>query len=409
MQGFRAREISKHVVVWSLAALSARAVDFPQWRGPNRDGALPPLSQKQWPEKLRQVWKITVGEGHSSPVVVGGIVVQFARLGDREVLAAYDLASGKKIWEHAYSTPYTMNSAAQGHGKGPKATPAVGNGKACAIGITGTLTCVDFASGRVAWSQPNLGDALFGTASSPVIDRGLLITQTGKQDNGTITAFGLSDGLKKWSYKSDGPGYSSPVIAEIGGVRQIIVETEHSIVGLNAANGELLWKTPISTPYDQNSVTPLVSGDLVIYSGLSNPVIAIRPVKKGAQWTPEKVWENKEVAMYMNSPVLSGGLLVGMSHRNKGQFFAIDPKSGKTVWTGEGRQAENAAMLASGDTVFALTTNSDLLVMKAGTRGLETLRRYKVSEASETWAHPAVLGDKVLIKDKETLTLWSAQ
>jgi outer membrane protein assembly factor BamB len=195
-------------------SLSRAAIDFPQWRGPNRDGAITISAPAQWPEKLKQVWKITVGEGHSSPVVVGNRVF-------REVIAAYDLATGKKLWEHSYAAPYQMNSAAYSHGKGPKATPAVAEGKICAIGITGTLTCLDAASGKVAWSHPNLGDALFGTASSPVIDRGLLVTQHGKQDNGWITAYNLTNGTKKWSTKTDGAGYSSPVIADIGGIRPV--------------------------------------------------------------------------------------------------------------------------------------------------------------------------------------------
>jgi outer membrane protein assembly factor BamB len=152
-------------------------------------------------------------------------------------------------------------------------------------------------------------------------------------------------------------------------------------------------------------VTPLVVGDVVIYSGLSNPVTAIRPGKNGVS----KVWENSELGMYMNSPVMSGGRIYGLSHRNRGQFFALDPKTGKTLWTGEGRQAENAAMLASGDTIFALTTNGELLVMRAGSQGLQPIKRYKVSETSETWAHPVVLGDQILIKDKDTLALWSAR
>jgi outer membrane protein assembly factor BamB len=299
-----------------------------------------------------------------------------------------------------------MNSAARAHGKGPKATPAVAEGKICAIGITGTLTCLDATSGKVAWSHANLGDALFGTASSPVIDHGLLITQHGKQDNGWITAYNLTNGTKKWSTKTDGAAYSSPVLADIGGTRQAVVETQKSLIGVNVADGSILWRVPISTPYDQkNSVTPLVVGDLVIYSGLSNPVTAIRPAKNSAA----KVWENSEVGMYMNSPVVSGGRIYGLSHRNRGQFFALDPKTGKTLWTGEGRQAENAAMLASGDTIFALTTNGELLVMRAVPHGLQPIKRYKVSETSETWAHPVILGDQILIKDKDTLALWSAR
>jgi outer membrane protein assembly factor BamB len=339
---------------------------------------------------------------------VGNRVFQFGRVGDREVLAAYDLTAGKKVWRHEYAVPYTMNSAATAHGKGPKATPVAADGKVCSLGITGTLTCVDWTSGKVAWSHPNTGDALYGTASSPVIDRGLLITQTGKQDSGTVTAYSLAEGAKKWSVKTDGAGYSSPVIADLGGVRQVIVETQKSLISVMAADGATLWSVPISTPYDQNSVTPIVAGDLVIYSGLSNPIIAIRPARTSASWATPKVWENKELGLYMNSPVLVNGRLYGLSHRNKGQFFALDAKTGKTTWTGEGRQAENAAMMAVGNTILALTTNSELLVMPVSPQGLSVAKRYKVSETSETWTHPVILGNQILTKDKDTLTLWRA-
>ena len=408
MQRFRKAKLSQYVALLLVVAVAVSAADQQQWRGPNRDGTLAVTVPSGWPEKLTQVWKINVGEGHSSPIVVGGRVFQFARVGDREVLAAYDLASGKKVWEHGYSAPYTMNSAATAHGKGPKATPVAADGKVCAIGITGTLTCVEATTGKVAWSHPNTGDALFGTASSPVIDRGLLITQTGKQDSGTLTAYSLADGVKKWTAKTDGAGYSSPVIADLGGVRQAIVETQKSLISVNVADGATLWSVPISTPYDQNSVTPIVAGDLVIYSGLSNPITAIRPARTSGSWTAPKVWENKELGMYMNSPVLVNGRLYGLSHRNKGQFFAVDVKTGKTTWTGEGRQADNAAMLAAGNTILALTTNSELLVMPVSPQELTVAKRYKVSETSETWAHPVILGNQILTKDKDTLTLWRA-
>jgi outer membrane protein assembly factor BamB len=238
----------------------------------------------------------------------------------------------------------------------------------------------------------------------------LLIAQTGKQDNGFLNAYNLKNGSSKWSVKTDGAAYSSPVVVDLGGVRQAVVQTQKSLIGVDVAGGAVLWKVPISTPFDQNSVTPLIIGDLVISSGLSNPITAYHPVKKGAVWTADKVWENKEIGMYMNSPVLLNGYIYGLSHRNKGQFFALDPKTGKTTWTGEGRQAENAAMLAGGRTVFALTTNSELLVMQPATpASLPVHKRYKVSESSETWAHPVILGDSILIKDKDSLTLWSAK
>src|SRR5687768_13843694 len=142
---------------------------------------------------------------------------------------------------------------------------------------------------------------------------------------------------------------------------------------------------------------------MVIYSGLSQPVTAVRV--GGA--TPQKVWENKEVGMYMNSPVLAAGLLHGLSHRNKGQLFSLDPKTGKTAWTSDGRQGENAALIARGDQVFSLTTDSELHVLRASAKGLEPVRKYSVAN-SPTWAHPVVMGERVLVKDLDTLALWTA-
>jgi outer membrane protein assembly factor BamB len=389
--------------------------DWTQWRGPNRDGIIPASSgaAKPWPEKLKPVWKVIVGEGHSSPIVVGGRVYQFSRQGEREVLAAIDLATGKKLWESGYDAPYQMNSAARGHGKGPKSTPLAAGGKVYTLGISGILTAFDAASGKTLWSHDfrksyKATSPLFGSAASPVLDSGRLIVHVGGHDSGGLTAFDPNSGSQKWEWKSDGPGYASAVIAELAGRRQAITQSQENVIGVAVDTGELLWKLPFTTPYVQNIVTPLVVGDLLILSGLQNPTSAVRVKREGQRYVSEQVWSNREVSMYMNSPVMVNGLVYGFSHRNKGQFFALDAKTGKTAWTSEGRQAENAAMIARGDTVFALTTNSELLVMKASPRGLETVRRYEVA-SSPTWAHPVVLCDRVLVKDLDSLALLSGE
>jgi outer membrane protein assembly factor BamB len=408
MQGRRTKELSQLVCLGLVAAASLTgANEWPQWRGPNRDGTAPGAA-KVWPDELKQIWKVTVGEGHSSPVVSGTRVYQFGRQGNREVLAAYELANGKKVWEYGYDAPYDMNPAARGHGKGPKATPVIGGGRVCALGITGTLTCVDEKTGKPAWSHPNLGAALFGTASSPVIERGMLIAQTGRQGEGSVAAYSLGDGKQIWSTKTEGAAYSSPVVADIGGTRQVIVETQSNLAAFSAAGGDLLWKTPLSTPYDQSSVTPLVVCErqpcLVIYSGLANPLIAVRATGKSA----EKVWENKDAGMYMSSPVLVNGRLFGLSNRNRGQFFLADTATGKTLWTSDGRQGENAAVFAYGNTAFALTTNAELLILRVAGNSVTETRRYTVAQ-SPTWASPAIIGGRVLIKDLDSLALWSAE
>ena len=167
-----------------------------------------------------------------------------------------------------------------------------------------------------------------------------------------------------WTTKGDGPGYASPVVADLAGVRQVVTITDANLEGLSADKGELLWKLPFTTDYTQNAVTPVVSGDLVIYTGLEHAVKAVRIVKTGAGFAAQPVWENPEVASYMSSPVVTGNRVYGLSHRKKGQLFCLDALTGKTLWLSEGRQGENAALLAGGGALFVLTTDAELLVAK---------------------------------------------
>src|SRR6185436_5736372 len=118
--------------------------------------------------------------------------------------------------------------------------------------------------------------------------------------------------------------------ATLAGARQIVTQTQSRVVGLSAASGERLWEIPFATAYDQNAVTPVVDGDLVIYSGLEKGVVAVKIVRSGGGFAAQPAWHNTDVSSYLSSPVASGGRLHGFSHRNKGQFFALDAASGRT-------------------------------------------------------------------------------
>ena len=148
---------------------------------------------------------------------------------------------------------------------------------------------------------------LYGTAMSPVVEGGLLIAHVGGHGDGALTAFDAATGAVRWAWKGDGPGYASPVVGTIGGARQVVTQSQDNVVGLSAEKGELLWKIPLTTAYEQNAVTPVLAGDLVIYGGLDQPMRAVRVAKKGGAFSPERIWENAEVAAYLSSPVLEGG------------------------------------------------------------------------------------------------------
>jgi outer membrane protein assembly factor BamB len=396
--------------VASLAAPYLAAFDFPQWRGPARDGRVPLTARATWPEALTTGWKIKVGIGHSSPIVVGDRVIVFAREGEEEVAQSFELSTGKRVWRQAYPAPYTMNPAATGHGKGPKSTPAVANGRLFTLGISGILSCFDATSGHLVWRKDFAGQfketsPLFGAAMSPVVDGELLIVHVGGHGDGALTAFEAATGLPRWAWKGDGPAYASPVLGTFGGVRQVVTESQDNVVGLSADKGELLWKIPLSTEYEQNAITPILAGDLVIYGGLDKPMRAARIVKEGSTWTSKQVWENADFATYLSTPVLDGGKLYGLSHRKRGQYFCLDATTGKTLWLSEGRQAENAAILAGGGALFLLNTDGAMIVAARDAAVFKPLRTWKVAE-SATWAHPALAEGIVLVKDVDTLTLW---
>ena len=137
--------------------------------------------------------------------------------------------------------------------------------------------------------------------------------------------------------------------ATIGGTRQIITQSQNALVGVDAADGQLLWEVPIKTPYEQNSVTPLVIGDLRALRRPREPDHRASRRRTGTQWTATPAWRNDQVSMYMSSPAAIGTTVFGLSNKNRGQFFAIDAATGKTLWTTKGRDAENASIVRAGD------------------------------------------------------------
>lgn len=401
--------------IWlALSPLDVPAADWPQWRGPNRDGTAPDFAvPKQWPEKLTQRWQITVGEGHSSPVVGGGRVYQFARQGDDEVLLCLDFQSGKEVWRSSYAAPYEVNPAATGHGKGPKSTPAFGGGKVVTFGISGILSCFDAETGKLAWRQefarrfPQTSP-LYGTAMSPLIVDGRCIAHIGGHDKGALTSFDLNSGKIEWEFSGDGPGYASPILATLAGFSQLITQTQKHVVGVSPATGKLLWRVPFTTDYDQNSVTPILYKDLLIYSGYSQPIAATRLEKANTAVTIKEAWSNPDHSMYMSSPVLKGKLLFGMAQHQSGEIYCLDADTGKTVWKNKGRMGSNVALLDAGSVLVLLTTDSRLIVIKPSATGYEPIANFKVAD-TPTWAHPVLLGKRILVKDKTALTAWDVE
>jgi outer membrane protein assembly factor BamB len=341
---------------------------------------------------------------------VGNAAFVLTREGESEVARRLDLATGRQVWRSSYPAPYEMDAAARAHGKGPKSTPAYAGGALYTLGISGILTAFDAVTGRVRWRQGfaqqyRRTSPLYGAAMSPLVDRGLLIAHVGGHDDGALTAFDALTGRVRWRWTGDGPAYASPIVVTLGGVRQIVTQTQKSCLGIAADSGRLLWQVPLTTPYDQNCVTPVAAGDRLIFGGTDRPTFACRVIRRGAGWSVERVWETRDVTLYMSTPVVDGQRVYGMSERRRGQLFCLDAASGRVLWTGEGRFGENAALLDGGRVLLALTTDGALHVLQKEGVSLREVARYQVAD-SPTWASPAVLGNRLLIKDATGLAMW---
>lgn len=397
-------------VLLCAARGAAGSEDWPCWRGAGRDGVVRGFTLPSvWPKELKPLWSVEVGEGHASPVVAGEKVFLLTRRGDQETVTCLDL-SGHQVWQQQYPAPYEMNSASQSHGKGPKATPAVAGGRVFTLGISGILSAWSAESGQRLWqhdasAQFKKTSPLYGTALSPLANSRYCFAHVGGHEGGAFRAFEAASGRVLSSWEEDGPAYASPVLASFSGTWQLVTHTQTRCVGLTG-NGELLWSLPFETEYVQNAVTPVVYKDTLILSGYNRGVFAYRVAKAGGRFQLDEVWNNDDVSFYMNTPVLVGDRLVGFSQYKRGQFVCLDARSGKTLWTGPGRQGDNAALLVADGLVIALTTAAELSFLDVGGEELRTLAHYRVAE-SATWAHPVVRGSRILVKDATRLSAWS--
>ena len=395
----------------SLAVHAQRgAGDWTQYRGAARDGNAPGFTAPAtWPEALVQKWKIEVGTGYASPIVVGDRVYVFSRRGDNEGMSAHDAATGKELWRFGYSAPFTMHSAATRHNQGPKSTPIYTNGRLLSIGMTGVVTAWDAATGKQLWQKPASDVVpLYTThAFSPIVDGNTVIFHVGGHDRGALTAFDIGTGNAALELAGRRPGirladHRRPSAVRGRSSRSRSPRSSASTSQAGRCSGSVPFPSQVST----NSNTPILHGQTIIVSGNGGPTVAFTAAKNGATWTTTNVWENADIPLRLTNMVLMGDMLFGMTNRNAGQYFAVDAKSGKTLWISPGRQASNSAIARAGDYLLSLEDDGELVVVKNSQSAFEIVKKYKVADG-ETWAEAVFSGNRIYVKDLNHLTLWT--
>jgi outer membrane protein assembly factor BamB len=401
-------------IVFLMATVTVTAQEWTQWRGPGRDGVVTiKNAPTAWPESLKRAWRVEIGEGYSSPVVSGGRAFVHGRRDPEEIVASINLADGKVLWEQKYQAEFKKNQYAVSMAKGPNATPLIVGNRLFTLGVTGMLNAWDTATGKQLWSKDfsnaiDTSKLFCGTAASPLLVNGRLVVQVGSDiHGGQILALNPATGATEWEWKGLGPGYASPIMIEANGSQQIVTMTEGSIVGLDGKTGKELWSVAFPDEWHENITTPLWTGTHLVVSGTRQGTHAYTLAQNAGKWQASEAWKNPEIAMYMSSPVFGDGLIYGHSSKRKGQFFALDAKTGAVRWTTEGREGEHASLLLTPQHVVFLTNGADLIVAKRGTPAFTVERRYEVAEAS-TFAMPVLLGSNILVRDATSLMLLTA-
>jgi outer membrane protein assembly factor BamB len=395
------------------------ALDWPQFRGPGRDGSVPGLAPHDWPAELPLLWQRSVGEGYSGPVVSGNRIWIHTRRAGSEVVASLDLSTGDTLWSRQYPAPFRQDHDALAHGHGPYATPSLAGGRLFTVGVRSVLSVWDAASGDLLWRKASTdefdpGFPFFGMASSPLVWRDLCFIHLGGHQRsninvpgkGAMVAYRASDGREIWRWEGDAPAMgASPVIHTIDGQPQLIFKTKKQLAGLDPRTGAELWRIPYKVTMDNTISTPLFVGNRLITSDYDTGLTAWEIRSNADAWTILQVWNTRSASLFMNSPVSAAGLLIGFSHFRQGHLFLLEPTRGRVLWRGPPRAGEHATLLAWGNHVLVFHDDGSLTVGKVSPQEIRPIRRYHLGDAA-AWAPAAVSGNHLIVKAGSRLAVY---
>jgi outer membrane protein assembly factor BamB len=390
------------------------AADWPQWLGPTRDGASPE-KVAAWKGAPKVVWHQPIGEGNSSPIVAGGRIYLHSKIKDKdeEEVLALDAADGKEVWRKTYARAAFKSF----YGNGPRATPAVVDGKLFTYGITGVLTCWDAAKGEQLWQVEALKkfgakNLYFGASCSPLIEGKTVLLNVGAR-GASVVAFDKSNGEVVWKSQDDSASYSSPIALGKGKERQIVFLTGDGVISLDPAEGTLFWRFPLKDRLFESSTTPARVGDILLASAITYGSAGLKLTTKDDKPAMSEAWKEPKLTSYFTTPVAVGSenvyLVTGSNPLAGGNAQAdlhcVEAATGKTLWTRPKVGQYHASLLRTGDDkLLMLEDGGDLVLIDPSPKEYRELARAKVCRS--TWAHPALAGGKLYLRDdKEVLCL----
>jgi len=382
-----------------LISISMYAADWPQWRGPNRDGTSAETGLMQsWPQGGPPVvWKISgLGEGYSSLAIAGGKIYTQGQRGRQEFVLALDVKTGKKLWETPTSHDYRND-----RGDGPRGTPTIDGDRLYAMTGDGVLACLDAATGKMLWSQnvaQKYGGEIpnWGFSESPLVDGGRLIVMPGGR-GASIVSLSKSDGSLQWKAGSDRAGYSSAIVANVGGVRQVIALSAESALGVEEDNGELLWRYTKVSNRTANIATPIYrDGEAFLSSayGTGGALLKLGPK------TMSEVYFSGDMKNHYSTSVLVGDYLYGY---NDSILTAMQFSSGKVAW--KNRSVGKGSVIYADKRLYLLSEDGVAGLAEPSADSYKEISRFTIAHGSlPTWSPPVIANGTLYLRDQDNLT-----
>ncbi len=402
-------------VVLGLLALCCQTLDaevpsWSQWRGPARDSQ---LAGATWPPKLsgrlQLVWEKPHSPSYSGPVVSGDLVFTTETINKKsERVSAYKVNTGELIWTAEWPGAMAVPFFAASNGDWIRSTPACTESHLVVVGMRDVMVCLNPQTGEQNWRVSFPDDMKtpmpsFGAVCSPLIDDGAVYVQSG----GALVKLNLETGNVLWKSLENGAGmmssgaFSSPVIATIAEQRQLVVATRQDLCGVDLESGRVLWRQPIESFRGMNILTPLVFGDRVFTSAHSGraQLFQVTQTPEG-KWNVDELWSQKSQG-YMSSPVLIGDSIY--LHMKNQRVSALSVQDGSIRWTSS-PFGKYWSMVTNGKQILALDNAGDLLLIEPDDAELNVVDKVKV--ANDSWAHLAVQGDKVIVRDLDAIKVF---
>ncbi|WLD13796.1 PQQ-binding-like beta-propeller repeat protein [Planctellipticum variicoloris] len=396
------------LVLLPTSAFAADAVEnsWPQWRGPARDGT---VAGPAWPEKisggrLTRTWRAELGPSYSGPIVVGDrVYTTETRNAKTEHVQALDRATGQKLWEVSWTGALSVPFFAKSNGDWIRSTPACDGESLYVGGMRDLLVCLDAATGSERW-RLDFAEVFksplpaFGFVCSPLVVDDVLYVQAG----GGFVKLDKRTGKVLWRTLDDGGGmngsaFSSPILTTLNGQPQLLVQTREKLAGVEPESGKVLWSTPVEAFRGMNIVTPTRYENQLFTSsyGGGSFLFAVDPTDAAVS----QVWKNK-VQGYMSTPVIIGGH--AYLHLRNQRFACIDLATGKEAWVST-PFGKYWSLVVQGDRILALDETGDLRLIRATPEKFDLLDEVHLTDDS-TWAHLAVAGHELFIRDLKGLT-----